>query len=63
MRQKKDFLNVQCRETEINNAIGKTTDHFKKIGDTREHFMQRKETEETKKKWQKIHRKTIQKRS
>ena len=31
-REKKDFLNVQFKEIEINNAIGKTTDHFKKIG-------------------------------
>ena len=37
---KKAFLSGQCKETEENNRMGKTRDHFKKTGDTREHFMQ-----------------------
>ena len=30
-RDKKAFLSDQCKETEENNRIGKTRDHFKKI--------------------------------
>ena len=40
-RDKKAFLNDQCKEIEENTTIGKTRDLFKKIRDTREHFMQR----------------------
>ena len=38
-RDKKAFLNEQCKEIEKNNRMGKTSDLFKKIKDTREHFM------------------------
>ena len=38
-RDKKAFLNDQCKETEENNRMGKTRDLFKKIRDTRENFM------------------------
>ena len=31
-RDKKAFLNDQCKETEENNRMGKTRDFFKKIG-------------------------------
>ena len=34
-RDKKAFLSDQCKETEENNRIGKTTDLFKKIRDTK----------------------------
>ena len=37
---KKAFLNDQCKETEGNNRMGKTRDHFKKSSNTKEHFMQ-----------------------
>ena len=43
-RDKKAFLNDQCKEIEENNRMAKTRDLFKKIRDTkgaREHFMQR----------------------
>ena len=40
-RDKKAFLNDQCKELEENNRMGKTRDLFKKIRDTKEHFMQR----------------------
>ena len=33
-RDKKAFLNDQCKEIEENNRMGKTRDYFKKIGDT-----------------------------
>ena len=33
-RDKKAFLNDQCKEIEENNRMGKTRDLFKKIGDT-----------------------------
>ena len=33
-RDKKAFLNYQCKETEENNRMGKTRDLFKKIRDT-----------------------------
>ena len=39
MRNKKAFLNDQCKEIEENNRMGKTSDLFKKIRDTREYFM------------------------
>ena len=34
-RDKKAFLNDQCKEIEENSRIGKTRDLFKKIGDTK----------------------------
>ena len=40
-RDKKAFLNDQCKEIEENNRMGKTRDLFKKIRIPREHFMQR----------------------
>ena len=40
-RDKKAFLNDQCREIKENNRMGKTRDLFKEIRDTREDFMQR----------------------
>ena len=40
-RDKKAFLNEQCKEIEENNRMGKTTDLFKKTRDTKGTFMQR----------------------
>ena len=37
-RGKKAFLSDQCKETEGNNRMGKTRDHFKKIRDIKEAF-------------------------
>ena len=37
-RDKKVFLNEQCKEVEENNRIGKTRDLFKKIGDIKGTF-------------------------
>ena len=37
-RDKKDFLNDQCKETKENNKMGKMSDLFKKIRDTKETF-------------------------
>ena len=37
-REKKAFLNDQCKEIEENNRMGKTRDLFKKIGDSKEYF-------------------------
>ena len=37
-RDKKAFLNDQCKEIEENNRMGKTRDLFKKIRDTKETF-------------------------
>ena len=63
-RDKKAFLNEQCKEIEKNNRMGKTSDLFKKIGDLKETFHGRigtikdrngnglTEAEEIKKKWQ-----------
>ena len=39
-RDKKAFLNEQCKEREGNNRMRKTRDLFKRTGNTREHFMQ-----------------------
>ena len=39
-RDKKAFLNEQCKEIEENNRMGKTRDLFKNIGDTKGNFMQ-----------------------
>ena len=38
MRDKKAFLNDQCKEIEENNRMGKTKNLFKKIRDTKETF-------------------------
>ena len=63
-RDKKAFLNYQCKEIEENNRIGKTRDLFKKIRDTKETFhakmgtiknrngMDLTEAEDIKKRWQ-----------
>ena len=63
-RDKKTFLNEQCKETEGNNRTGKTSDRFKKTGDTKGTFHSKmgtikdkngkdlKEAQETKKRWQ-----------
>ena len=37
-RDKKAFLSDQCKETEANNRMGKTRDHFKIIRDTKGTF-------------------------
>ena len=62
-RDKKAFLNDQCKEIEENNRTGKTRDLFKKIRNTKGTFhakmgaiknrncMDLTETENTKKKW------------
>ena len=36
--KKKAFLSEQCKEREVNNRMGKTTDLFKKIRDTKGTF-------------------------
>ena len=63
-RDKKAFLSNQCKETEENNRMGKTTDRFKKIRDTKGTFhakmgtikkrngMDLTESEGIKKRWQ-----------
>ena len=63
-RDKKDFLNEQCKEMEENNRMGKTRDLFKKIRDTKGMFhakmgtikdrnsMDLTEAEDIKKRWQ-----------
>ena len=40
-RDKKAFLNDQCKEIEENNRMGKTRELFKKLETPREFFMQR----------------------
>ena len=74
-RDKKAFLSDQCKEIEENNRIGKTRDLFKKIRDTKGTFNANMgsvkdrngrdltEAEDIKKRWQEIHRRTVQKRS
>ena len=63
-RDKKAFLNDQCKEREENNRMGKTKDLFKKIRDTKGTFqakmgsvkdrdgMDLTEAEDIKKRWQ-----------
>ena len=63
-RDKKAFLNEQCKEIEENNKMGKTRDLFKKTGDIKGTFHARMgtikdrnskdltEAEEIKKRWQ-----------
>ena len=72
-RDKKAFLSNQCKDTEENNR--KTRDLFKKIRDTKRTFhakmntikdrngMDLTEAEVIKKRWERIHIRTIQKRS
>ena len=74
-RDKKDFLNNQCKETEENNRMEKTTDLFKKIRDTKGIFhakmdttkdrngMDLTEAEDIKKRWQQYTEKLYKKRS
>ena len=62
-RDKKDFLNEQCKEIEENNRMVKTKELFKKIGDIKRIFHARMSTvkgrnckdlteaEEIKKRW------------
>ena len=64
-RDKKAFLNEQCKEIEENNKMGKIRDIFKKIRDTKETFHAKMGTikerncmdltgaEDSKKRWQK----------
>ena len=64
-RDKKTFLNEQCKEVEENNRTGKTRDLFKKIGDIKGTFHARMDmikdrnvkditkAEEIKNRWQK----------
>ena len=63
-KDKKAFLNDQCKEIEENNRMGKTRDRFKKLGHTKGTFhakmgtikdrnsMDLTEREDTKKRWQ-----------
>ena len=63
-RDKKAFLSDQCKETEENNTMGKTSDLVKKIRDTKgtfhakmgtikdENGMDLTEAEDIKKRWQ-----------
>ena len=55
---KKAFLSDQCKEIEENNKRGKTRDLFKKIRDTKGTFHAEMGTIK-----ERIHRRTIQKRS
>ena len=43
-RDKKAFLNNQCKEIEENNRMGKTRDLFKKFGDTKGIFHAKMDT-------------------
>ena len=73
-RDKKAFLSDQGKEIEENNRMGKIRDLFK-IRDTKGAFhakmgsikdrngMDLTEAEDIKKRWQEIHRRTVQKRS
>ena len=72
---KKAFLSDQCKEVEENNRVGKARDIFKKIRDIKGTFhvkmgtikdrngMDLTEAEDIMKRWKKIHRRTVQKRS
>ena len=72
MRDKRAFLRDQCKEIEENNRMGKTRGLFKKIRDTKGTFHAKigtikdrngmKLTEE-KEEMERIHRRTVQKRS
>ena len=71
-RDKKAFLNDQCKEIEENNRMGKTRDLFKKIRDTKGTFHAKMYTindrngmnlreEDIKKTWQEYTEELIQK--
>ena len=74
-RDKKAFLNDQCKEIEENNRMGKTRDLFKKIRDTKGIFhaklgsikdrngMHLTEAEDIKKRWQEYTEELYKKRS
>ena len=74
-RDQEAFLSEQCKELEENNEMGKTGDLVKKTRDTKGTFhakmgtikdrngMDLIEAEYIKKRWPRIHRRTIQKRS
>ena len=74
-RDKKSSLSEQCKEIEDKNRMGKIRQLFKKIRDIKKtchakmgtikdrNTMNLTEAEDIKKKWQKIHRRSIQKRS
>ena len=44
MKEKKTFLNEQCKEVEENNRMGKTRDLFKKIRNTKGTFHAKMDT-------------------
>ena len=50
-RDKKAFLNDQCKETEENNRMGNARDLFNKIKDTKGTFMQRWAQQRTETVW------------
>ena len=72
-RDKKTFLNDQCKEIEENNRMGKTRDLFKKISDTKGVYyakmgtikdrngMDITEAEDIKKRWQEYTEKLYEK--
>ena len=74
-KDKKAFLNDQCKEIEENNRMGKTRDLFKKITDTKGTFhakmgsikdrngMDLTEAEDIKKRWQEYTEELYKKRS
>jgi len=74
-RDKKGSLSNQCEKIEENNRMGKTRAFFKKVRDAKGTFhakmitiknrngMDLTEGENIKKRWQKIHKRTIEKRS
>ena len=74
-RRDKAFLSDQCKETEENNRMGKTSNLFKKIRDTKGAFhakmdsikdkngMNLTEAEDIKKRWQEYTEELYKKRS
>ena len=70
-RNKKTFLNEQCKEIEENNRMGKTRAFFKDIGDTKGKFYAKTGTVKDRdsidltgaEEVARIHRRTAQKRS
>ena len=73
-KDKQAFLSDQCKEIEENSRMGKPRDLFKKIRDAKGIFhaktgtikdrncMDLTEAEDTKKTWQELYKKTIQKK-